>query len=334
MKWYILVFLVSIPIGYILFSSYETKQILYDDKQEESSAHAFQKYSLKTDTSISSVAIDTVLSGGVSKDGIPALYSPKRVSLEDAQEKDNGRGIYVSLNGESVFYPYSILVWHEIINDIVGGIPIAVTFCPLCSSGIVYDRRIDDAVFEFGVSGLLLESNLLMYDKKTESLWSQSRGEAVIGKYTGTKLTLLPLQLLSFGEVKTKFPNTSVVSRETGHLRNYSVYPYGDYEQDERILFPVSHTDKRFFAKELFYIIPIGEQFAAIQYSQIISGERIFSHDNLSVTVKRDGDVINAYNGTKHIPGYYELWFSFITSHKDDGVVLESVPSVDASETL
>ena len=126
---------------------------------------------------------------------------------------------------KSRFYPYSIIVWHEIVNDTFDGIPIAVTFCPLCETGIVFNRRIGESVVTFGVSGLLYESNLLMYDIETESLWSQTLGKAVVGTYTNTQLVRLPIQVITFKEVKEKYPTAHVLSTDTSFNRDYTRNP-------------------------------------------------------------------------------------------------------------
>ena len=248
----------------------------------------FLSVGLKTDASSSSISLGQILSGGPGKDGIPALTDPSFVSVSDADVGSDVRGIFLTLDGEERFYPYSILVWHEIVNDVVAGIPIAITFCPLCDSGIVFDRRVSGEVLEFGVSGLLFESNLLMYDRATESLWSQARGEAVVGDYTGTSLTYVPFQLLSFAEVKASYPNVKVLSRDTGYSRNYDTGPYQGYLETEDIIFPVSVSDKRFFAKELFFILPFENTSYAFEYATIPEG--MYSVGETGLVLERNGE--------------------------------------------
>jgi hypothetical protein len=121
-------------------------------------------------------------------------------------------------------------MWHEIVNDEVGGVPVSVTFCPLCYSAIVFDRRHDGDTLEFGVSGLLRHSDMIMYDRQTESLWQQFSGEALVGDYTGDRLTILPSQLISFEQFRNVYPDAPVLSRNTGHRRNYGENPYAGYD--------------------------------------------------------------------------------------------------------
>ena len=158
----------------------------------------FLQYGLQTNTRQASIDIDLVLSGGPGKDGIPALTKPAFVSIAESNENDSFRGILVTMGGEQRFYPYSILVWHEIVNDSIGDQHFSVTFCPLCGTGIVYNREFDDTVLEFKVSGLLYESNLLMYDTATESLWSQSLGKAVVGDRLGDTLRSTSVSVVVF----------------------------------------------------------------------------------------------------------------------------------------
>ena len=150
---------------------------------EQAQEQAFLSSGLSTDTGKSLIDLDLVLSGGPPKDGIPAINIPTFTGISSASSNlaDDTLGLLVTADDDERFYPYNILVWHEIVNDTVGGIPVSVTFCPLCGSGIVYERVVNGQEVLFGVSGRLYESNLLMYDSATESLWSQIEGRAVIG---------------------------------------------------------------------------------------------------------------------------------------------------------
>lgn len=300
----------------------ETEELVEEEVYEPTLG--FENRGLNTDTNKKSIDLDKVLSGGPGKDGIPAINNPTFVSTREARvqgEENNFRGILVSFDGESKFYPYSILVWHEIVNDNIGDNHFVVTFCPLCGTGIVFNREVENEVLEFGVSGLLYESNLLMYDTKTESLWSQSIGRAVVGEFTDTKLEVLPLQLITFKEVRDEYPNAKVLSRETGYERSYGLYPYGDYEESAGLLFPVSVSDTRFFSKEIMYVVQVNNQYIALQHSTIKNGENTFLADDIELSVKRDGNQIFVSVDGEILPGYYEMWFSFATHHQEDGVV-------------
>jgi hypothetical protein len=179
-----------------------------------------------------SIDLSELIPGGPGKDGIPSIDHPKFVSQEDASEWLQGREPVISLeiNGEARAYPIQILMWHEIVNDILGGKSVVVTFCPLCYSAIVFDSRVHGEMHEFGVSGMLRHSDMIMYDRITESLWQQFSGEALVGDYTGYELTIIPSQLISFDQFREAYPGAEVLSRETGHRRNYGNNPYAGYD--------------------------------------------------------------------------------------------------------
>lgn len=279
---------------------------------------------LTTDTSKSSIDQSKILTGGPGKDGIPALFNPKFEEINNVNLSDKQVGILVEFDGVARFYPFNIMVWHEIVNDSIGGTHFAATFCPLCSTAIVFDRSVNGEVLEFGVSGLLYESNLLMYDKKTESLWSQALGQAVVGDYTGTKLKILPVQQLTFAQVQKNYPNAEVLSEDTGHIRDYKRNPYSGYEDSEELFFPVSVSDKRFSSKETMYVIPFnGKSYAFPQLQLKESDVKEFKVSNTKLTVSRKSGEITVVADGKQIPGYYEMWFSWATHHQDDGVVWE-----------
>lgn len=274
--------------------------------------------------------IDTsLLLRGVSlKDGIPSLTNPKFEPISQNPDFKDTLGLYYENNGEARWYPYTIMVWHEIINDNVGGKNIAVTFCPLCGSAVVYDREIKDVpekgyttTLHFGVSGLLYESNLVMYDKELESLWVQALGRAVVGELTGVTLDILPFQLLTKEEVIEKNPNTKSLSRDTGYNRDYGFYPYGDYDGNDEFIFPTSFVDESFHPKKIMYVVPFEDKYIAIPYEDIEDINKNFTiGDSVLYLEKVDGEV-NVYNDKNRLPGYYEMWFSFSVHHISDGVV-------------
>jgi hypothetical protein len=139
----------------------------------------------------------------------------------------------LEVKGDARAYPLQILMWHEIVNDVVGGLPVTVTFCPLCNSGIVFERTVAGATLDFGTSGKLYKSDLVMYDRQSHSLWAQMEGRAIVGARAGTQLRLVPANTLSFEEWRAAHPAGKVLSRETGHMRSYGVNPYGSYDQPQ-----------------------------------------------------------------------------------------------------
>lgn len=185
-----------------------------------------------TDFSISAVSFDEILSGGPPKDGIPSIDDPKFISVEDADDWIGALEpiIQVSINQEVKGYPIQILTWHEIVNDTVGDVPVVVTFCPLCNTAIAFERTVGNQVLDFGTTGRLRFSNLIMYDRQTETWWQQGTGEGIVGSLTGTQLEFVPAAMISWEEFKNANPDALVLSRETGFTRSYGRNPYIGYD--------------------------------------------------------------------------------------------------------
>jgi hypothetical protein len=200
------------------------------------------------------VPLDQIVSGGPPPDGIPSIDNPQFVSVEDAESfvADSDLILGVEINGDVRGYPLQILVWHEIVNDVVGETPIAVTYCPLCFTNQIFNRSLTDGqTLEFGTSGKLYNSNLIMYDRNTNSLWSQAMAQSIAGELAGVKLDRIPFDLATWKDWKQIFPDSKILSQDTGHLRPYGADPYGDYYTDPDILFPVSNDDGRLGVKEI-----------------------------------------------------------------------------------
>jgi hypothetical protein len=198
------------------------------------------------------VPLGKIVSGGPPRDGIPSIDNPKFVPAEKATfMQDSDIVIGLQHNGITKAYPLKILVWHEIVNDDIVGLPVAVTYCPLCFTSMVFDRTIDGQVVEFGTSGKLYNSNLVMYDRLSESYWSQGMAKGIVGKYSGYELKRLPFDLAYWKEWEELYPNSLILSTDTGSTRPYGVDPYGDYYTSSQIYFPVEHRDDRLGPKEL-----------------------------------------------------------------------------------
>jgi hypothetical protein len=187
----------------------------------------------KTNWNKHNVPFEEFLSGGPPRDGIPSIDEPEFISIQKAQSwlKESEPVIILELNRTARAYPLQILMWHEIVNDSIDGEPVMITFCPLCNAAIAFDRRINGQVYEFGTSGLLRNSDLVMYDRTTESLWQQFTGEAIVGDMTGNLLMQLPSSIVSFGEFQKAFPKGEILSRDTGFSRNYGQNPYVGYDR-------------------------------------------------------------------------------------------------------
>ena len=174
-----------------------------------------------------------VISGGPPPDGIPPIDNPSFISIDDANQwmTDNEPVVFLEIEGEARAYPVQILIWHEIVNDTVGGVPVTVTYCPLCNSAVSYSRVVNGVTTTFGTSGRLFASALVMYDRATESLWTHFDGRAVVGLLTGMTLEPIPSPLLSWSDFKAAYPDGVVLDREaTGHSRPYGENPYVGYD--------------------------------------------------------------------------------------------------------
>ena len=200
-----------------------------------------------SDDNLWSIPISEVHDGGPGKDGIPALLDPILIPAEEADYLSDDDLVLGFVQGSDArAYPHKILDWHEIINDGVGEVYISVTYCPLTGTGIGWNRVIDDQLSTFGVSGLLYNSNLIPYDRATGSNWSQILLECVNGSHLGASAETFPLVETTWSTWKQMYPDTRVVSTETGHSRDYGRYPYGDYRMNHFFLiFPVGHEDDR-----------------------------------------------------------------------------------------
>lgn len=231
---------------------------------------------METDGVLHTIPLEKIKSGGPPKDGIPSIDEPVFVAAADADFlSDSDTVIGLNLNGDARAYPLLILVWHEIVNDEVGGIPVAVTYCPLCYTSQVFERVIQGEAVEFGTTGKLYQSNLLMYDRLTDTYWSQVLGTAVKGPLSGDRLERVPFDIVSWGDWKVLHPETVVLSTDTGHIRSYGVDPYGTYYTDPRIIFPVDNPDDRMHPKEIVIGLGLGGVHKAYRQADIESAVAI-----------------------------------------------------------
>jgi len=185
-----------------------------------------------TDFSKHSVPYSEILSGGPPKDGIPPIDAPQFIPVKEADEWLEAREpiVFVQVGDDARAYPVQILIWHEIVNDTVGNEPLIVSFCPLCNTAIAFKRTFDGEVLDFGTTGRLRYSNLIMYDRQTETWWQQATGDAIAGKHMGAQLEFYPASMISWADFKDLYPNGKVLSRDTGHRRDYGRNPYFGYD--------------------------------------------------------------------------------------------------------
>ena len=187
------------------------------------------------------VDTDLIVPGGPPPDGIPPIDEPKFLSPAEVQLVAQEPVISVELGGQSKAYPVRILMWHEIVNDRIGGEPVTVTYCPLCNTGVAFRRpMIDGELLDFGTSGRLFRSNLVMYDRQTGTYWSQATLEAIVGPLVGRRLEFIPAQIVSWGDWRAAHPGGRVLSQDTGFDRAYGQNPYHGYDSprnDDPFLF-------------------------------------------------------------------------------------------------
>jgi len=185
----------------------------------------------KTDFTRHSVPFDEIVDGGPPKDGIPSIDAPRFVPAAATHELAATEPVIdLTIGSDARAYPLRILIWHEIVNDTVGGVPVAVTYCPLCNAAVVYDRRVAGEAVTFGTTGKLRNSDLVMYDRATESWWQQFLGEAIVGARTGQRLRILPARLSSWERFAARHPDGRVLVPTDPALRRYGANPYVGYD--------------------------------------------------------------------------------------------------------
>lgn len=254
--------------------------------------------------------------GGPPKDGIPAIDRPKFVAADAARMKPGERILGVARNGEAKAYPVRILNWHEVVNDAVGGKPVAVTYCPLCGSGVTFARAVQGKERSFGVSGLLYNSDVLLYDRESGSLWSQILGKAVTGAAKGTKLEIVPTAHTSWEDWVARHPRTLVLSDDTGFARDYSRDPYAGYDANPVILFPVANSSSRFDTKEVVLGLELDGRYKAYPFAELdkIEGELVDRIAGREVRIVYDPKHRTAHvrdMSGRELPSMLTYWFAW-----------------------
>jgi hypothetical protein len=264
-----------------------------------------------------SVPVDEILSGGPPRDGIPALEDPAVTAAKGAPWSDEEVVLGVVVNGEARAYPVALLDWHELVNDTLGGEPILVSYCPLCGSALVFERRVEGKSCTFGVSGLLYRSDLLLYDRVTETLWSQIMAQAVAGPRNGTRLRVLRSEMMRFGAWRAKHPDSTVLTPDTGHRRPYGRSPYDGYQDSKDVYFPAP-IDERYHPKmpTLGLRVPGGSARAYPAVEIINAGgliEERFEGHAVKVTYDPEDQVfgIDAPAALEVVEGYWFAWAAF-----------------------
>lgn len=269
---------------------------------------------------------DKIMSGGPPKDGIPSIDNPEFVTVEEADEwiQDNELVLALEYKGVKRVYPLQILVWHEIVNDKIAGDPILITYCPLCGSGIAFERKINDEEVEFGTSGKLYNSNLVMYDRKTNSYWSQIGGQAIVGELTGMVLKGVSIDTVVWRDWKAEHLDSEVLSQDTGFLRPYGVDPYGNYYEDSFVMFPVENEDDRVHPKTVIFGIEVDGVYKAYREDDLKDLGMVEDEVNgVNVKVERDNvgviKITNVDTG-EEIVKERDFWFAWYAFHPDTGL--------------
>jgi hypothetical protein len=220
----------------------------------------------------------------LSPDSIPSIDEPKFIGSEEAEEWLSAEEpvAVLEIEGDARAYPFQIMTWHEIVNDVVGGRPVAVTYCPLCNSALAYPRKVGTRILEFGTSGSLYNSALVMYDRQTESLWLHFEGLAIEGPLEGTQLELIPVQTLSFEQFRQEHPSGKVLSQDTGFSRPYGQNPYDFYDTAERPFLFDGEVDARLEAIARVVGVEIEGEAVAYPYRTLSSEEGAgVAHDRI-----------------------------------------------------
>lgn len=266
---------------------------------------------------------EKIISGGPPKDGIPSIDNPKYVSVEEASKyvQDNELVLGIIYKGVKRVYPLQVMVWHEIVNDEIAGDPILITYCPLCGSGIAYERKINNETVEFGTSGKLYNSNLVMYDRKTNSYWSQIEGLAIVGELTGTRLKPTSIDTVVWRDWKKEHPDSEVLSQDTGYIRPYGKDPYGSYYENSFVFFPVENRDDRVHPKTVIFGIEINGTYKAYREEDLKALKTIEDAvSGVRIKVERDdtGIVkITRLDTGEEVVKERDFWFAWYAFHPD-----------------
>jgi hypothetical protein len=272
------------------------------------------------DSTARAVDLDKLSQGCSVRDCIPSIDTPKFVNAAAASHiDDDDIVIVIAYGGEHRAYPARILDQHEIVNDTIAGEPIAITWCPLCGSAVGVRRELGGKITEFGVSGLLYNSDLVFYDRATNTLWDQIEAKGIVGPLTGEQLEFVPVSMTRWGRWRAAHPDTLVLSADTGFERDYSADRYGEYRDSMRIVFPVNQRDDRLHPKTVVYGFMLDDgpiAFAAKLFDQ--SGPLRHEHNGrvLEVTRSADGIVTLDTDGSLFSP-IRLYWFAWYTFHPD-----------------
>ncbi len=277
------------------------------------------------DVSNSTVPLNEIHRGGPPRDGIPALTDPEFIAADAAHGlRDDDRVLGVARNGVAKAYPLGIMNYHEVVNDYFGAEPIAVTYCPLCFTGIAFQAaQPDGSRRTFGVSGLLYNSDVLLYDRQTDSLWSQIGANAISGPQRGDTLTMIPLANTTWGAWRDEHPDTLVLSRNTAYSRNYDRDPYAAYAEDDALMFPVRFRMQAMHPKTPVLGVRIGDHARAYPLAEFPETGRHRVEDTLGgeaikLEIDADAQTGRVFDSRgEELPSMIAFWFAWFAFHPE-----------------
>jgi len=266
----------------------------------------------------SDVPFDSLMQACPARDCIPSIDQPAFIPADEVEYLlDDDLVMTLTHNGITRAYPTRILDHHEIVNDMFGSDPVAITYCPLCGSGLAFDRRQGSLVLDFGVSALLHNSDLVMYDRQTESLWQQITGEAFAGKSRGSQLKTLPMSMITWDDWHKQYPDGEVLTVDGVMTDRYLKDAYGDYAESEKLYMPVSATDARLHPKRVIYGMEIGDDSIAIDAEWLLEAGQFaneYAGKKLVITVADNGEV-DASLDDEQITIHRMYWFAWYSFH-------------------
>lgn len=309
-------------ISLMIFSLLSTSSIYSADRSSKPGFKTDilrQTFRFNADTK-KSVSLRDLKQGCPARDCIPSIDKPKFVPLDKVDFlTDDEFVIVVNYDGETKIYSRNILEHHEIVNDWFGSLPVAVSFCPLCGSAVAVVRIVDGKVTEFGVSGVLHNSDLVMYDRNTHSLWGQLTGTAIVGKKTGTKLRKLSAQLMRWKQAKNTYKNAKVLSKDTGFNFSYDKVAYQKYYDSDKVVFPISLSDARANKKSVVYGISVHGENIAFTESYLKKHpefEQKIAGINLKISSPAEGDVrVKNKDTGENLVVTHAYWFAWFNFH-------------------
>ena len=276
------------------------------------------------DTTKKSVDLSDLHQGCPARDCIPSIDNPKYVSADEAAHvADDELVITLSYKGQYRAYPSKILDHHEVVNDTIAGDPLAITWCPLCGSAVGIERTVGGTVTEFGVSGVLYNSDLVLYDRATETLWDQIEAKGVVGTMTDVELTLVPVSMSKWAKWRDKHPDTLILSADTGFEYDYSQDRYAEYRGSTQLFMPVSASDERVHAKTVVFGFDLAS--GSVAYAEsVLEKDGTYSHalggSEAVVTLHDDGNVTLQRGDETHHP-IRVFWFAWYTFHPETDLI-------------